>query len=202
MTSQHTKSELQAGQQVFPIAMMSNAFSAITWVIMLGMAGVIAALVIIGFSLESGKRMGPWLPAGVLAIISIVTIIMVHLYSRPRCFSVSSDGLEIIWPARTRKLPRGAFTEIREIKRIELGRMIRKFGVGGILGQFGWFQSVYMGNFDAYLTRNDGMVLIRLRNRRPILITPENPQEFVKALRAVVDLNTDKTKGNSPGEKV
>ena len=201
MTSQPTNSEPDAGLQVFPIAMMSNAFSAITWAFVLGIAGVFATLVIIGFSMDSGGRLGPWLSAIIMAVIFIPLIFMVHMYGRPKCFEVSSEGMVIVWPARIRKLPRGAFTEIRTIKRMELGRMIRKFGVGGIFGQFGWFHSVYMGNLDAYITRNDGMVLIKLRNRRPILITPENPQEFVKALQAAVNSDLEKAKRNAPDRK-
>lgn len=200
MTSQPTTINSDAGNglRVFPIAMMSNAFSAITWAVLLGTAGVVLFLVILGFSLESGQRFGPWLAAGVGGVVFSVLIVMVNMYARPKCFEVSSEGLVIVWPARTRKLPRGAFTEIRLIERIELGRMTRRFGVGGLFGQFGWFHSVYMGNFDAYLTRNDGMVLIRLRNRRPILLTPENPREFVQALQALV--NNGKSDNTSAGK--
>lgn len=201
MTSQPINTDPPAGLQAFPIAMMSNAFSAVMWTIVLGMAGLIVALVIIGFSLGSGRYLGPWLSAGILTVIFTTLTVMINMYGRPKCFEISREGLVIIWPARTRKLPRGAFTEIRIIKRIELGRITRQFGIGGLFGQFGWYRSVYMGNIDTYITRNDGMVLIRLRNRRPILITPENPQEFVKALQAVVNYKVDKTKENNPNRK-
>ena len=198
MASQPTNSKPGAGLQVFPIAMMSNAFSAVTWAMILGAAGVVTVLVIIGFSLDSRESLWPWLAAGILAVVFGLLTILVHLYGRPRCFEISDEGMIIVWPARIRKLPRGAFTEVRPIKRIELGRMIRKFGAGGIFGQFGWFHSVYMGNLDTYITRNDGMVLIRLRNRRPLLITPENPDDFVQALQAIVNCKNDKTKGPGP----
>lgn len=176
--------------------MISNAFSAVTWALVLGTIGIVATLIIVGFSLESGGRLWFWVPAAILAIAFTTLTVMVNMYGRPKCFEISSEGMVIVWPARTRKLPRAAFTEIRTIKRMELGRMVRKFGIGGIFGQFGWFHSVYIGNVDAYMTRNDGMVLIKLRNRRPILITPENPEKFVKALQVVVTSKVGSMKEN------
>jgi len=172
--------------RAFPLAMMSNAFSAVTWAVLLVVGGLVAALLVAGFSLPSGWGIAAWLTAGVVALALTAAGVIVHSYARPRSFNVSAEGLEIVWPARTRKLPWGAFVEICEIDRISLGPMTRRFGLGILLGQFGWFHSMYMGNIDSYITRRDGLVLIKLRNRRPLLLSPQAPGEFLQAVRAAI----------------
>ena len=68
----------------------------------------------------------------------------------------------------------------RVASRRELGWVIRLWGAGGFLGGFGLFRCKRLGNLDVYASRFDGLVLIRRRNRRPLLITPERPEALVE----------------------
>lgn len=119
-------------------------------------------------------------------ILGAALMVLIRLYSRPKCFTITPEGMRIDWPGRSRKLPRGAFTEMRLVTGTELGSLTRRFGMRGLLGCFGWFTSEYMGNMDAYVTRNDGLVYIRMKNRRPLLLTPETPEVFLETLKTIV----------------
>lgn len=141
--------------------------------------------------------LGVWLPqlltgwmiglAVVAALLAVTLVVLIRLYSRPKCFTILPEGMRIDWPGRSRKLPKGAFTEMRLVTSTELGPLTRRFGLRGLLGCFGWFTSEYMGNMDAYVTRNNGLVYLRLKNRRPLLLTPADPQAFLKTLKTVVE---------------
>jgi hypothetical protein len=157
----------------------------------LALLALLIVLVVVptAFGVWSSAR-GRWaafVAAGLLAAGSFTLVTLVRLYSRPRCFEISSEGMRIVWPGRTRKLPRAAFGEMREVTDTELGPLHRRFGVGGLFGCFGWFTSEYMGNMDAYITRREGMVYIRLKNRRPLLLTPKDSKGFLQALGELTD---------------
>ena len=187
MAETHVPDNLSSDARVFPIARMGKTFLFSTWVLLVMLAMLLVGAVFAGIGLDGGERWGAWIAAVLLAVALIATPLLVRTYSRPRCFEVSEEGMRIIWPGRTRKLPKGAFGEMRIVTRTELGRLIRRFGVGGVFGSFGWFSSEYMGNMDTYITRLDGLVYIRLVNRRPLLLTPEDPASFLEALREVID---------------
>jgi hypothetical protein len=135
--------------------------------------------------------------AGVLLLLATgLATGLIWLYARPTCFEVSPEGLKLVWPARTRKLPRNAFADMQPLSRIDLGHCVRLFGVGGLFGSFGRYRSEYLGNMDLYVTRTDAMVLLRLKNRRPLILTPQDPNAFLAALRNVADQAR-----HLPGEK-
>jgi hypothetical protein len=59
-----------------------------------------------------------------------------------------------------------------------------RIGAGGRWGGFGWLYTP-KGLLGLYVSRTDRVVLVRLRTGRPLLVTPENDDGFVAALRAV-----------------
>lgn len=69
--------------------------------------------------------------------------------------------------------------------RQEVGWGVR-IGVGGLWGQFGWLWTARTGNLVTYVSRTDGLVLIERHTRRPLLITPAERDEFVRALQSVL----------------
>jgi hypothetical protein len=174
-------------ETTFVIAPMDGVMKLSTALILLLLLLLVVGLVLLGFWLP--KLATGWLfgLAVAVAVLSATLVILIRLYSRPKCFTISSEGMRIIWPGRSRKLPRGAFTDMRLITSTELGSLTRRFGMRGLLGSFGWFTSEYMGNMDAYVTRNDGLVYLRLKNRRPLLLTPSEPKSFLETLQAVVN---------------
>lgn len=90
----------------------------------------------------------------------------------------------IAWPLRSRRIER---TELRSARsfttkefRRDYGFAVR-IGVGGLWGGFGllWTRPK---TFEMYVSRTDGLVIVECDNSRPLLITPERPEEFVHAV--------------------
>ncbi len=124
-----------------------------------------------------------WTIAGLLVLLYGV----VRLWARPGRFEVGADGLVIVWPARRRWIPRG---DIAGARVLAPGQFRREFGlgarigVGGLWGGFGWVWTSRRGLLDLYISRTDGCVLVERRSGRPLLLTPEQPDEFVRTLGA------------------
>jgi hypothetical protein len=55
-------------------------------------------------------------------------------------------------------------------------------GAGGLWGGFGWLWTERRGIAQMYVSRTEGLVWIERRGGRPWLITPEEPEAFVRAL--------------------
>lgn len=61
---------------------------------------------------------------------------------------------------------------------------IRTFGVGGLFGYFGKFANAKLGNMTWYATRRDKTVLIKTAGNKKIILTPDDPNQFVADFNA------------------
>lgn len=158
---------------VFPLAPMSPLIRGLTWGVLL--------LPIVFFAIAA-------LGIGSLAIPAAAIVILyvwVWLRFRPNRFVVSADALEVIWPLKVRRLPRAQIAGVRRIDvttlRAEAG-WVARVGVGGLWGAFGWLWTERKGIVQMYVTRSDGLVWIERKDARPWLISPEDPDAFIRAL--------------------
>lgn len=113
--------------------------------------------------------------------------VAVWLWARPSRFEVSADGLAVVWPLRRRFIPRARIGAVRLVDRSDLRRELGwgvRVGVGGLWGQFGWAWTTRRGWVDTYISRLDGFVWVDLRDGRPLLITPADPEGVWHALRS------------------
>jgi phosphoribosylglycinamide formyltransferase-1 len=128
----------------------------------------------------TGLRHGVLLAvAGVMAAVAI----LVWCWFRPSYFVVDELGLVLRWPWRRREILKHDILEIGPLERKALGFTVRVGGAGGLWGAFGRFYSFKLGWLDCYLSSNQGIVLLRLKNQRPLLITPERAVEFMEKLK-------------------
>jgi hypothetical protein len=158
----------------FPLAPMSRLFRGLTAMVL------VLPLVFLGIAA---------LGVQTLAIPGVALVVLyawVWVRFRPSRFVVCGDTLDVIWPLKTRRLPRKDITGVRPIDaatlRVETG-WVARVGVGGLWGAFGWLWTERKGIVQMYITRSDGLVWIDVANARPWLITPEDPDAFVRALR-------------------
>jgi hypothetical protein len=91
----------------------------------------------------------------------------------------------VIWPLKRREIPREDISNVRLIHGQELRREIGwglRVGAGGLWGGFGWLWTKRRGIVQMYISCTDRFVWIERANSRPWLITPEQPEAFVRAL--------------------
>jgi hypothetical protein len=118
-------------------------------------------------------------------IITITTLLVSYLIAfmfRPISY-VILDGLLVIHrPLLDIKI------EVNEIKNVEildsqeLKGTIRTFGVGGLWGYWGSFANTRIGAMKWYATRMSNAVLITTVSNKKIVLTPDDPELFVKNL--------------------
>jgi len=159
--------------QVFRLAKMSSMIRALT------IALILLPLVFFA-SVALGNRL-----LLTPAVLLVLIYAWIWLRFRPSSFVVFPDTLEVIWPLKCRRIPREDIASVRLINKEELLRQAGKgmrVGAGGLWGGFGWLWSDKRGIVQMYVSRADGLVWIERVSNRPWLITPEDPENFVRAL--------------------
>lgn len=121
-----------------------------------------------------------------LCVVFIIACFAVWTWFRPKQFIVSHDFLTIQWPMRNKSWKKSDVLSAKIISssefRKEYGRGMR-IGAGGLWGGFGLLKTSRC-LFRMYISRTDEFVLVHLRNDHPLLITPVQPQDFIRSLLA------------------
>ena len=69
--------------------------------------------------------------------------------------------------------------------RLDLGIMIRSFGVGWLFGDLGYFSSTAIGRVKVFARRSDNRILITTSRRGNFIIAPDDP-EFIHYLNQAI----------------
>ena len=152
------------------------------------MSAVFRLLTVLVFAVAGFFVVGAILGAESLAAAAAGTVLLfvaVWLYSRPTEFLLSPTSLDIVFPIRTLRRTRDASFGARRVTAKELRKdfgFCLRIGVGGLWGTFGWLWTSRAGLVDVFVSRTDGLVLVTSREARPLLITPADPDAFVRAV--------------------
>jgi len=124
-----------------------------------------------------------------LAVIGgfAVTVAGIWLYLRPSSYTVDDERVIVRWPLRRLTLKRSEIGHAQSLDRATLRRDFgwsARVGVGGLFGTFGLLWTTKRGWMSAYATTTDNWVLLEREGGRPLLISPERPDDFLRALRA------------------
>lgn len=166
---------------------MSNQ-SAIKTFRLAPMSPLIRTLTLPLLALPVALMIGALIGAELLAVPAVLVVALyawVWLRFRPSRFAVHRDHLEVIWPLKRRRIPRQDIASVRMVDLQELKREIAwgmRIGAGGLWGGFGWLWTKRRGVVQMYVTRTDRFVWIERAPGRPWLITPEQPEAFVRSL--------------------
>ena len=157
----------------FPIAPMSRRIGVFTAILLaLPIAGLVAGILI---------------PSR-LAILPSLLMGLIHLwvwaYFRPTYFEISGSALKIVWPSRRLEVPLADITAVESLTGQEFKARYgwgMRVGAGGLWGGFGLLITK-RETLRFYVSRLDGFVLINNKTTRTLLITPADPEQFVKIL--------------------
>lgn len=127
-------------------------------------------------------------PAGtvLLGTTAFVAVIYasVWLMWRPTRFDVDADALRVVWPLRARIIDRAKIVGARVVTASEFRRDYGygiRIGAGGLWGGFGLLK-MKAATFSMWISRTDWFVIVVLRDARPLLLTPEEPERFVASI--------------------
>ena len=128
-------------------------------------------------------------PSSLLFTPGVVLIALygwVWLRFRPTRFVVSRDAIDVHWPLKHQRIPRSGILNVRRLDNAELRSIVGagiRVGAGGLWGGFGWLWTSHRGIAQMYVSRTDDYVWIDRGKERPWLITPDDPNGFVRALQ-------------------
>ena len=118
-----------------------------------------------------------------LAILLII-IYLICFYLKPLRYEINEDEIIIRRLVKSVRISRSDIESLQLLDRSELKGTVRTFGVGGLFGWYGKFANSQLGDMTWYVTRRDKIVLINAKDGKKILISPDEAENFVEALKA------------------
>lgn len=67
---------------------------------------------------------------------------------------------------------------------------LRIWGIGGVFGYIGHFKNRILNHYTAYATHRRKTVVIETKKKGQIVISPDNPEEFVQSLKGAIGDNS------------
>lgn len=163
-------------ERSFPLAPMNGVIRVLTY----GLLGL--GLVFLALGLKAPVVGGPLFLSSAGILVLSVEVWLLH---RPRDFTVRPGALALNYPLRTKRVALAGLSAAEVLTAADLrarfGWALR-VGVGGLFGGFGWLYTS-KGWVEMDIARTDGLVLLTFAGRMPLLVTPDEPQAFVDAVR-------------------
>jgi hypothetical protein len=160
----------------FDMAPMDTPMRASTWAALAVLAGCCALL------LWSSAR--PGIPPGTRAVLVVGALVVAGIGAAAYAFApraLQVDGGTLVIDRMVRPI-RIAAREARLLSPDQLRGSLRTFGVGGLFGSYGMFRNRELGAYRKYATRTRDFVIVAT-DGSPVVVTPADPEAFVRALR-------------------
>lgn len=118
-------------------------------------------------------------------ILLIVPIFLIIAYFsiyilRPLGYIITNDVIIIRRIAGNKEIKLNALKGVSVVNKKDIANSVRIFGVGGLFGYFGNFSNAKWGKMTWYITRMDQLVLIETIDKCHFLLSPDEPEPFVK----------------------
>jgi hypothetical protein len=112
-----------------------------------------------------------------------LAIIGAAYYFSVRGYYVDNEELIIGRPFSEVKILRSDIIKVELLSEDPLKRAIRLIGSGGMFGYYGSFSNPILKKFTMYGTQTKNYVLILTLSGKKIIVTPDEAEEFVEALK-------------------
>ncbi len=117
-----------------------------------------------------------------VALLSVIYF-TAYLYM-PLDYKITNEELIIHRFVKNIHIPRKNIVSAESVDKEMISWSLRTMGVGGLFGYYGRFMNYRIGNMIWYATRKDRAVLIRTVNDEKIILTPDEPEQFLAALNS------------------
>jgi Bacterial PH domain len=101
---------------------------------------------------------------------------------RPVNYRITNDELVVYRLLRSVHIPLKNISRSEQIDRKLISWSLRTFGVGGLFGYYGRFRNQALGTMIWYATRKDNPVMIQTVGDEKIILTPDDPVQFLEAI--------------------
>ncbi len=118
----------------------------------------------------------------IMSLIGLLLIVIMYFFA-PKSYLVEANTLIINKGIGQTVYDLSGAKEIRLAEKDELKYSLRTFGVGGFLGNFGKFWVKSLGTMTWYCTKSSNYIIIRLKDNKIIVITPDEFESCLTALQ-------------------
>ena len=101
---------------------------------------------------------------------------------RPINYVVTEDEVIVRRPLLNAQIKRADISSVELVDKKKITGSIRTFGVGGLFGYYGSFANFTFGRMTWYATRRDRPVLIKMKDGKKFIFTPNDRDKFVAEL--------------------
>ncbi len=125
-----------------------------------------------------------WQIGEVLTSLLLLVVYFGTYFYHPINYDLTDENLIIHRPIKDVVIKRQNIKRVERLNHDQMKWTIRTFGVGGVFGYFGKFVNSTWGDMTWYATRRDKTILIETNDDKRFVITPDEPEEFIKQLSA------------------
>ena len=142
------------------------------------------AIYIVAKSLMITQYTGPGIiKIPIIVVLVLLPGIVIAMYML-RTHAIIVDEYSITIDRKTRPVVI-SFSDILYIKRVDTMKYaIRTFGNGGVFGYTGLYYKKGIGSMRWYCTQRKNYILIEKTNNKKIVITPDDPEGFMRDIEA------------------
>ena len=120
----------------------------------------------------------------VVFLASALLLLLIYFVTYWYCpinYRVTTDDVVVHRHGSDIRFLRSDIRCIQMVQKEKLKGTVRLIGVGGLFGYCGQFSNAEFGCMTWYATKHrDKMVLIELNNNKKIIVTPDEPEQFVE----------------------
>ena len=102
-------------------------------------------------------------------------------------YEVSSSQLQVKRLLWTTNIDLNDLTSVK-VTPLGLFKSWRVFGNGGFFSFTGWFRNKDLGTYRAFITDHERGVVLRFSDKKPIVVSPDEPQRFQEYLSELKNL--------------
>ena len=122
-------------------------------------------------------------PEVLIPFAVVIIVLAVALLFRVKSYVLTPTELQIVRQVGAKSFPINTFKSATPATTKELVFGLRLFGSGGWAGYFGTFFYRNVGKVSVFATDRKKLILLRTKDDRQILVSPEDTEGFLKALK-------------------
>lgn len=111
--------------------------------------------------------------------IALLLIYFIAFAFRPISYEITDEQLVVHRIFMDVRIFKDSIKSVEIIDKDKVRPALRTFGVGGLFGYFGKFANFKMGTMTWYATRKNNTVLLITKDNKKIILTPNEPVNFV-----------------------
>jgi len=115
----------------------------------------------------------------IFAIVAFMAFYIITYGFSTKDYQITPDEIIVRRLFGNVKIKRSEILSVEIKEKAQIGSMIRTFGNGGLFGYWGKFSSSKLGSMTWYATRKNRIILIKTINKKRIVITPDEMEQFV-----------------------